>query len=114
LLWAARVGRVDDAQRWSLAVLAYLLFCPHVIATEDLHLVLVLALVGNWRAQDRPAASLSVVALGFAVLFLEVLGANALRIALVFAAKVGMALLLIARPRAALQPQAPIAALNPI
>jgi hypothetical protein len=79
-------------------VLAYLLFCPHVVATEELHLVLVLALVGDWRAQARPGASLAAVALGLIVLYLPgLVRANAIRIALVFAGKVALALALIGR-----------------
>ncbi len=98
LLWAARAGKLDDVQRWGLAVLAYLLFCPHVIATEELHLVLILAPVGDWRAEARPVASLVAVALGSTVPFFPgLVGANAVRIALVFAAKIGLALLLIGR-----------------
>lgn len=38
---------------WGLAVLAYLLFCPHVTAMEELHLVLVLMLFVH---PERPAA----------------------------------------------------------
>jgi hypothetical protein len=49
------LGRKLPAQAcWALAVLAYLLLCPHVSWTEEVHLVLILALVAH---ATPPAAS---------------------------------------------------------
>jgi len=94
LLCADTLRRLDNACRWCLFVLAYLLFCPHLIASEELHLVLILALMSVWAAGAGAFVPWAAVALGLAVLFLPVLQANAIRIAAVFGAKVGLAGLL--------------------
>jgi hypothetical protein len=37
-------SRLPAASLWSLGILSYLLFCPHVTATEELQVVIILAL----------------------------------------------------------------------
>jgi hypothetical protein len=55
---------------WGFAVLAYLLFCPHVTATEELHLVVVLALIAHASRIVPGAVRWPAVALVLAVLYL--------------------------------------------
>src|SRR5262249_967906 len=45
IIVAAARRAIAPQVRWSLAVLAYLLFCPHVSWTEELQLVVILAAV---------------------------------------------------------------------
>jgi hypothetical protein len=56
--------------RWSLAVLAYLLFCPHVSWTEEMQLVVILAAVGTL---DRRHASIRGAIIGFVLVMLFLL-----------------------------------------
>ncbi len=55
---------------WGGAMLSYLLFCPHVTSTEELHLVLVLALVAPASRTVPGAVRWPVVAMALAVLYL--------------------------------------------
>ena len=48
---------------WGFAVLAYLLFCPHVSATGDLHLALLLVLLEHPPAVRWSAVGLTLAAL---------------------------------------------------
>ena len=50
---ALRRAAVSEV-RWSLALLAYLLFCPHVTATEELQLVVIVDQVGAMDHAGRP------------------------------------------------------------
>jgi hypothetical protein len=52
------------ARAWSFTVLAYLLFCPHVSATEDLALCCVLATLGFDRRRDPLAFAFVLLVLG--------------------------------------------------
>jgi hypothetical protein len=81
--------------RWSLAVLAYLLFCPHVSWTEELHLAVIVAALAavTGPASIRRAG----IALSLAMVFLFPLPAfGAARVAFGFSATALVAALLIA------------------
>jgi hypothetical protein len=49
-------SRLPAAALWSLSILSYLLFCPHVVATEELQVVIIFALciplTGKLRTQE--------------------------------------------------------------
>lgn len=49
IVGARWLGKIRVAQVWSLVVLAYLLYCPHVSFTELTHLVIPLALLSRGR-----------------------------------------------------------------
>lgn len=104
-VWGLR-GRVDGPAIWPLAVLSFLLFCPHVSSTEDLLLVVVVAALvpprdGGW---GRPQALIAALALLVVWLAPEVLvSTSAARSAVLLSAKLGIAAtwLYLARPSAA-------------
>jgi len=81
--------------RWSLAVLAYLLFCPHVSWTEELHLAVIVAALA---AVSGPASIRGAgIALALAMVFLFPLPAfGAARVAAGFSATALVAASLIA------------------
>jgi hypothetical protein len=85
--------------RWGLAVLAYLLFCPHVSATEELHLVVIVAAVG--AAAGVPVlfrATGAALALGIVFLF-PMLPLGGARAAAAFMAQALLAALLLVSVR---------------
>jgi hypothetical protein len=81
--------------RWSLAVLAYLLFCPHVSWTEELHLAVIVAALG---AVTGPASIRGTgIALALAMVFLFPLPAfGAARVAAGFSVTALVAAMVIA------------------
>jgi hypothetical protein len=87
-------GKLTARAIWPLAALGYLLFCPHVTSTEDLHLaVLFAALAAFGRPWDRPAPAVMMI-LGLVVVFLApgtLLQPGLLRSALLFTAKLTIA-----------------------
>jgi hypothetical protein len=44
-------SRVSAAALWSMGILSYLLFCPHVSTTEELQLVVILSLSVSLRKE---------------------------------------------------------------
>jgi hypothetical protein len=89
---AGIAGKLRRGIAWPLAVVAYLLFCPHLTSTEDLHLVVLVAFLAvgeemrTLTAPQRAALCLAVV-----VVFLPpdvTMQAGALRSALIFVLKV--------------------------
>ena len=58
---AARLGWTSAWTTWSLSILAFLLLCPHVTATEELALFLIPATVAAGRT--RPALAGAIIAL---------------------------------------------------
>jgi hypothetical protein len=62
--------RIPVQAAWALLVLAYLLFCPHVSSTGDLHLLLVLALLLHPSQSVPPALRWSGIGLALATLYL--------------------------------------------
>ncbi len=86
-------GKLTVEVRWALAVLAYLLLCPHVTATEELQLALVLALFADATLPVAQAARWAAVGLVLGVLYLAPgLGYHGpLRLPAVFAGKVLLA-----------------------
>jgi hypothetical protein len=95
ILITGRRGTLRVDACWSLAILSFLLFCPHVTATEDLHLILVLALVSFRRARLGESVFWPAVGLILMTLFLgSGLGyRGVLRIPLVFGAKAILAVM---------------------
>jgi hypothetical protein len=61
-------GALRARALWTLALLAYLLFCPHVTGTEDMHLMLVLALFVPRTSEVPPAVRSTLVAAVFTAL----------------------------------------------
>lgn len=49
IVWAGRTNRIDESSAWSLAALSFVLFCPHVTFTDQLHLVIVAVTLGTRR-----------------------------------------------------------------
>jgi glycosyl transferase family 87 len=88
--------RLPTEAAWGFAVLAYLLFCPHVTSTEELHLVLLLALVGLASRPVSGAVRWATVALVLTALYLPpgIGYQGPLRLPAVFAAKLLLAALL--------------------
>ena len=98
---AARKPMIAEI-RWSLAVLAYLLFCPHVSGTEQLHLVLIVAaLAMTPRVPVSPGSAGAGIALVFVVTFLAptIVPEGAPRVAAAFIATALLAPLLIGYER---------------
>jgi hypothetical protein len=98
LAWIIAAGwsrRLSAEATWGLAVLAYLLFCPHVTATEELHLALVLVLLVAMNSSGPRAARWAAVACTLAVLYLApgLAYRGSLRIPTVFASKLLLAVL---------------------
>jgi pheromone shutdown protein TraB len=58
----AATRRLGSASVWALAVLAYLLFCPHVSFTENIHLAIVVAAVASAQRIQTPQSRLQGVA----------------------------------------------------
>jgi len=92
---AAARRAIATEVRWSLAVLAYLLFCPHVSWTEVLHLAVIVAALG---AVAGPASIRGTgIALALAIVFLFPLPAfGAARVAAGFSATVLVAAMVMA------------------
>jgi hypothetical protein len=103
LWWLALAGitaaslrrRLPAQASWGLAVLAYLLLCAHVTSTEELHLVLLIALVAQASQKVPNGVRWATVALVMAVLYLPpgIGYQGPLRIPAVFTSKVLLALL---------------------
>lgn len=98
-------GALTLGASWALAVLAYLLFCPHVTSTEELQLALVLTLFVDPQLPMTNGARWLAVGLVLVALFLAPgLGYRGpLRLPAVFATKVVLAILVVAL-RARLSP----------
>ena len=62
---AARLGWTSAWTTWSLSILAFLLLCPHVTATEELALFLIPA------TRTRPALAGAIIALVLVCLLLS-------------------------------------------
>jgi len=95
IVLAAARRAIATEIRWSLAVLAYLLFCPHVSWTEVLHLAVIVAALG---AVAGPATIRGTgIALALAIVFLFPLPAfGAARVAAGFSATALVAAMVIA------------------
>jgi hypothetical protein len=93
LLAAAWLRSLGWSRVWSLAVLSYLLLCPHVSATENIALCSILAAIGVPRA----APSLAVVGLVIAGLWLApaIVPPYGGRPSLLFFAMIGIAAVLL-------------------
>jgi hypothetical protein len=63
MIVAGMRGRVAPAAAWGYSLLAFLVLCPHVTSTEDLHLALLLAIVVVARPLPKPAIVAAIVAL---------------------------------------------------
>jgi len=96
---AMRRAAVSEV-RWSLAVLAYLLFCPHVTVTEELQLAVILVEVGALSRAGHPLRGTivgTVVVLLFLLPVVPWLGPGRLPVAVI--GKLSLAALLIASAR---------------
>jgi hypothetical protein len=84
---------------WAFAVLGYLLLCPHVTSTEELHLALVMVLLIHAPSSPSAVARWMAVILTLAVLYLPpgLACQGSLRIPAVFTSKLLLAALVWAR-----------------
>lgn len=96
IIVAAARREIPAELRWSLAVLAYLLFCPHVSGTEELHVVVIVAALG--AAASAPASIRTAgIALALVLLFLlPLIPFGGARVLVAFSGTLLLAALLIA------------------
>ena len=88
--------RLDPRFVWPLAVLSYLIFFPHVTSTEDLHLVLLVAVLATTGGLIITGQHVAVIGFVLLVVFLApgiVLETGGARIALLLTAKLAIAAL---------------------
>jgi hypothetical protein len=96
IIVAAARREIPAELRWSLAVLAYLLFCPHVSGTEALHLVVIVAaLAGAVRAPASIGGAAIALAL-LMVFLLPMIAFGGARVPVAFMGTVLLTALLIA------------------
>ena len=90
IVFSSRGGRIPFEARWGCAVLAYLLFCPHLTSTEDLHLVVIIIVLSSAATAVSPLLRSAAMAAIAVALFLAsgLVVATSYRIPAVFALKV--------------------------
>jgi hypothetical protein len=92
VVWGLR-SRVSSRAIWPLAVLSFLLFCPHVTSTEDLLLVVVIAAMASAPSARPGTPQVLIAALALLVVWLApevLLSTSAARTALLLTAKLGI------------------------
>jgi hypothetical protein len=103
---AGALRKLLRAAAWPLAVLAYLIFCPHLTSTEDLHLVVVLAWCVMYLPKSENSRRLALAVLTLAVVLLapdNLLPIGTVRSALIFTIKFGIVGVMIAVARSCVE-----------
>jgi len=95
---AMRRAAVSEV-RWSLAVLAYLLFCPHVTVTEELQLAVILVEIGALSRAGLPLRGTIVGTVLVLLFLLPIIPLGSARLPVAIIGKLSLAALLIASAR---------------